>query len=139
MQTLQRRMARRRRGDCGNAKEGVSAEKDPDTVLYVQRRSGTEWAWNAEQRGEDGPIEARAEGRAGVRVLLYMAVANAGWRARDVAYSRAAILLRQHEAMRAGNGQYAGGAGISEEDGIGMGGICRDGESEQSGAEVGAY
>jgi len=41
--------------------------------------------------------------------------------------------------MRAGNGQYAGGAGISEEDGIGLGGICGDWESQYSGVEVGAH
>lgn len=68
-----------------------------------------------------------------------MAVADAGWRARGVAYGGAAILLRQHQAVRAGNGEHAGCAGACEEGGIGMGRVCRDGESEQPGTEVGAY
>ena len=63
---------------------------------------------------------------------------DSGWRAWRMAHGGSSILLRQHEALRAGNGQYAGGAGAGEEDGGGVGGICRNRKSEHTRIKLGA-
>ena len=54
------------------------------------------------------------------RVLLHLAIADAGGRGR-LAHGRTGLLLRQHEALRTGHRQHAGGADAGEEDGHGLG------------------
>ena len=46
---------------------------------------------------------------------------------------RACVLLRQHQALRAGHRQHARGAGAGEEDGDGVGELCGDRQSQQPG------
>ncbi len=60
-------------GHCCGSEKGVSTEEDSDVVVHVQRQSGAEWAFDAQQRGEDGATEARTESRAGIRLLLHLA------------------------------------------------------------------
>ena len=77
--------------------------------------------------------EARTEGRAGLRLLLHLANADARWPTRRMAHGRTAILLRQHQALRTGNRQYSRGPGAGEEDGLRLGGLCRNRKPSISG------
>ena len=130
----------RRKSDCHHrrAEEGIPAKEDPDLVVHVQRYPRLEWPWHAQQRRENGQVEARTQGRASLRILLHLANADPRWRARRVAHCRTSILLRQHQALRTRNGQHARGAGAGEEDGFVVGGVCCDRKSEHTGPELGA-
>ena len=112
-------------------------EKSIRTLSYMCSGPGLNALGHAEQCGADGEAEARTEGSAGLHVLLHVAIADAGGCGR-VAHGRAGILLRQHQAVRAGHGQYARGAGAGEEDGDGVGELCAHRESEPAGTDVGA-
>ena len=74
-------------------------------------------------------MKSRTEGRAGVRVVLQVAVADAGGR-RGLAHRRARLLLRQHRPLRAGHRQRPGGAGAGEEDGDRVGQLRAHRQSE---------
>jgi para-nitrobenzyl esterase len=63
-------------GHCCGAEEVVSGEEDSNSLVYMRRQSGAERAFDAEQRGEDGAIETRTQGRAGIRLLLHLADPN---------------------------------------------------------------
>ena len=95
------------------------------TLSYMCSGPRLERPRHAQQRHADGDDEARPEGRAGLRVVLHVAVADAG-RRRRVAHRGARLLLRQHRALRAGNRQRAGGSGAGEEDGDGLGQLRAD-------------
>ncbi len=72
-------------------------------------------------------------------VVLHVAISDAGWRRGSVAHGGASILLRQYEALRAGDGEYSRGAGAGDKDGIFVGDICGNWESQYSGIEVGGH
>ena len=74
-------------------------------------------------------MKHRTEGRAGLRVVLHVAVADAR-RRRRVAHRRTRLLLRQHRPLRAGHRQRSGGAGAGEEDGDRVGQLRAHGQSE---------
>ena len=94
-------------------------QKSIQTLSYMCSGGfGIERPVHAQQRREDGEVEARAERRACLRVLLHVANADSRWIAGRVAYRRTSILLRQHQALRTGNRQYTRGAGTGEEDGL---------------------
>ena len=57
-------------------KKSYPQKKIQTSVVHLQRQSGAERAFDAEQRGEDGATEARTQGRAGIRLLLHLADPN---------------------------------------------------------------
>ena len=81
-------------------------------------------------------MKHQPEGRAGVHVVFHLAIADAG-RCGRVAYGGACLLLRQHEALRTGDGQRAGSAGTGEEDGHGLGQFRSHGQSQPARIDLG--
>ena len=84
-------------------------------------------------------LKHELKARSGVCLLLHVADADSGWRAWRVAHCRASVLLRQHQAVRAGDGKYTGGAGASQEDGSILGRVCRNRKPEHTGLEMVTY
>src|SRR6185312_14579025 len=72
------------------------------TVLRGQRSRHKKW-----RRGGD-PSEGRNWGRAGVSILVKMAIAPARWGVRSLAKVSACLLLRQYQTLRARQRQHAG-------------------------------
>ena len=92
----------------------------------------------SQQRHAHGQAEVRPEGgRPVFAYLLHLAIADAGRRGR-LAHGRARLLLRQHEALRAGHGQHAGGANAGEEDGHGLGEFRPHRQSQPARLDLGA-
>ena len=129
-----------RRGQGHGARRGPeespSDEEHPDAVLHVQRRR-IEQPDHPHQRDAHGHAEVRAERRAGVHVVLHLAIADAGG-CRGLAHGRARLLLRQHGALQPGHGQHAGSAGPGEEDGHRLGEFRPHGQSQPARPALGA-
>ncbi len=129
---------RQGRCPCGRVEEGASGKKHSYVVLHVQRNFWVEQPHHAQQHCKDGQVKARAKSLASLRVLLHMAIAHAR-RRRRMAHRRAAILLRQRQALRAGHGQHAGSAGAGKEDGRSVGQFREDRKSQSAGPELDAH
>ena len=93
---------------------------------------------HAEQRGEDGQVEARPEGCASLRVLLHVANADPGripgaWHTAELQFC-----FDNTKRCEQGTGQHARGAGAGEEDGSVVGDLRRNRESERAGRDLGS-
>jgi hypothetical protein len=131
---------RRRQGGCpcGRIEEGASGKEHSHVVVHVQRHFYVEQPLHAEQHCENGPVKVRAESCAGLRILLHVAIADAG-RRRRMAHRRTPILLRQHQALRTGHGQYAGSAGAGKKDGRRVGELRQGRESQPARIDLDAH
>jgi para-nitrobenzyl esterase len=65
-----------------------------NAVVYLQRRAGAERVGDSQSGGADGRVQARAQGRTCVHVLLHVADADTGWPAGGVAHRGPCVLLR---------------------------------------------
>ena len=124
--------------DRRGAEEDLSAEDDPDAVVYVQRRSGLNGLRMRNNVVKMAQLKHDLNAAPAYAYYFTWQIADARRLAGRVAYGGAAILLRQHQALRTGHRQHARGAGAGEEDGVSVGGFCRNRQSEHPGLDLGA-
>ena len=71
---------------CHGTQESLSAEEDSNALVYLQRRPGAQRPIHSQPGGADGGVQARAQRRTCVHVLLHVADTDPGWLAGCVAH-----------------------------------------------------
>ena len=84
----------------------LSPQADRHALLHVQRPPRPQRPVHAKQRREDVRPQARPPCRPRLRLLLHLANAAVRRPPRRLAHGRPAVLLRQHQALRAGHRQH---------------------------------
>ena len=85
-------------------------EKSIRTLSYMCSGGGSERALHPQQRDRMAKLKYEQKAAPVYHVVLHLAVADARRRGR-LAHRRTRLLLRQHQALRAGHRQHARGAG----------------------------